>query len=75
MAQPATRPAFTPTPEEALALHGIQLGAHFARLQMEVFFTEFLDRLPPVELDGPVQRLTSNFINGVNNLPLRWAPA
>jgi cytochrome P450 len=51
------------------------LGAHFARLQMEIFFAEFLDRLPPVEVDGPVQRLTSNFINGVNHLPLRWPAA
>jgi cytochrome P450 len=49
------------------------LGAHFARLQMEVFFAEFLERLPQVELDGPVARLTSNFINGINHLPLRWA--
>ena len=49
------------------------LGAHFARLQMEIFFTEFLRRLPQVEVDGPVQRLTSNFINGINHLPLRWA--
>jgi cytochrome P450 len=49
------------------------LGAHFARLQMEIFFTELLRRLPPVELDGPVTRLTSNFINGINHLPLRWA--
>jgi len=51
------------------------LGAHFARLQMRVFFAEFLERLPPVALDGPVQRLTSNFINGVNHLPLRWSTA
>lgn len=47
------------------------LGAAFARLQMGVFFTEFL-RLPPVELDGPPRRLTSNFINGITSLPLRW---
>jgi cytochrome P450 len=42
---------------------------------MEVFFAELLERLPPVALDGPVQRLTSNFINGVNHLPLRWPTA
>jgi cytochrome P450 len=47
------------------------LGAAFARLQMRAFFTEFL-RLPEVRLDGPVRRLTSNFINGVVRLPLRW---
>jgi cytochrome P450 len=48
------------------------LGAAFARLQMRVFFTEFLTRLPPVELEGTPRRLTSNFINGVKSLPLRW---
>ena len=42
---------------------------------METFFSEVLGRLPPVALDGPVQRLTSNFINGVNHLPLRWTAA
>jgi len=51
------------------------LGAHFARLQMHALFTAFLARLPPVELDGAVQRLTSNFINGINQLPLRSGPA
>lgn len=48
------------------------LGAHFARLQMRVFFTELLTRLPAVELDGEPRRLTSNFINGLTRLPLRW---
>ncbi|MFC4944852.1 cytochrome P450 [Pseudonocardia sp. GCM10023141] len=47
------------------------MGAAFARLQMRAFFTEFL-ALPPVELDGESKRLTSNFINGVTRLPLRW---
>jgi cytochrome P450 len=49
------------------------LGAHFARLQLDAFFAELLRRLPRVELDGPVVRLTSNFINGINHLPLRWS--
>ena len=48
------------------------LGAHFARLQMREFFTAFLDLLPEVELDGAPRRLTSNFINGLTRLPLRW---
>ncbi|HJQ47312.1 MAG TPA: cytochrome P450 [Amycolatopsis sp.] len=48
------------------------LGAHFGRLQMRVFFTEFLRSLPPVRLDGEVRHLTSNFINGITHLPLRW---
>ena len=48
------------------------LGAQFARLQMREFFTAFLDLLPEVELDGAPRRLTSNFINGLTRLPLRW---
>jgi hypothetical protein len=39
---------------------------------MRAFFTAFLDVLPEVELDGPPRRLTSNFINGITSLPLRW---
>jgi len=50
------------------------LGAHFARLQLRIFFTEFLTRLPLVEPDGPPIHLTSNFINGITHLPLRWSP-
>ncbi|MDN5914764.1 MAG: cytochrome P450 [Pseudonocardia sp.] len=63
------------TPNEHLAFGQgphLCLGAHFARLQMRVFFTEFLTRLPAVELDGEPRRLTSNFINGLTRLPLRW---
>jgi len=39
---------------------------------MREFFTAFLDLLPEVELDGAPRRLTSNFINGLTRLPLRW---
>ena len=63
------------TPNEHLAFGQgphLCLGAHFARLQLRVFFTEFLSRLPAVELAGPPRRLTSNFINGLTRLPLRW---
>ncbi|UQS26801.1 cytochrome P450 [Amycolatopsis thermalba] len=48
------------------------LGAHFGRLQMRVFFREFVRMLPEVRVEGEVRRLTSNFINGVTHLPLRW---
>jgi cytochrome P450 len=48
------------------------LGAMFARMQLRAFFTEFLARLPQVEFDGEPRRLTSNFINGITRLPLRW---
>lgn len=49
------------------------LGAQFARLQLRIFFTEFLDRLPEVGQAAPARHLTSNFINGLTHLPLQWA--
>ncbi len=48
------------------------LGAAFARMQLRAFFREFLTRVPRAELDGTPTRLTSNFINGITHLPLRW---
>jgi cytochrome P450 len=48
------------------------LGAMFARMQLRAFFTEFLARLPQVELADEPRRLTSNFVNGITRLPLRW---
>ncbi|NKQ54067.1 cytochrome P450 [Amycolatopsis sp. K13G38] len=65
----------TRTPNDHLAFGQgphLCLGAHFGRLQMRVFFTEFLRMLPEVRLDGEVRHLTSNFINGITHLPLRW---
>ncbi|MFW5417607.1 cytochrome P450 [Nocardiopsis sp. CNT-189] len=50
------------------------MGAHFARMQMHAFFTELLRLAHRPEPDGPPTRLTSNFINGISHLPLRWRP-
>ncbi len=48
------------------------LGAAFARLQMQAFFGELL-AVGELRLDGEPRRLTSNFINGLTSLPVRWA--
>jgi cholest-4-en-3-one 26-monooxygenase len=50
------------------------LGAHLARLEIRMMFEELLRRLPDVELDGPVRRLRSNFINGLKEMPVRFTP-
>ncbi|QGK69346.1 cytochrome P450 [Allosaccharopolyspora coralli] len=49
------------------------LGAHFGRLQLRVFFRELARRIPQLDLDGSPTRLTSNFINGITHLPVRWS--
>lgn len=41
-------------------------------MQLRIFFTQVLDRLPEVRLAAPPTRLTSNFINGITHLPLTW---
>jgi cholest-4-en-3-one 26-monooxygenase len=49
------------------------LGANLARMEIRVMFDRLLDRLPDIRLDGDVQRLRSNFINGVKHLPVAFA--
>jgi len=48
------------------------LGANLARLEIRVMFTELLREMPELELSGPVERLRSNFINGIKHLPVSW---
>jgi len=50
------------------------LGANLARLEITVMFEELLRRLPDIELAGPVERLRSNFINGIKRMPVRFTP-
>jgi cytochrome P450 len=48
------------------------LGSHLAKLEIKVMFEELLDRIPRMELAGDVQRLRSNFINGIKHLPVAF---
>ncbi|MDA3630362.1 cytochrome P450 [Saccharopolyspora sp. WRP15-2] len=50
------------------------LGAHFARLQLRAFYREALWRMRDLQVTGPVQRLVSNFINGIKHLPMSFTP-
>ncbi|GHC55489.1 cytochrome P450 [Streptomyces flavofungini] len=49
------------------------LGAHFARLQLAVFYEEFLAAVPQPRPAGVPRRLVSHFINSLKSLPLRVA--
>lgn len=48
------------------------IGNLLARIEARVAFEELLRRLPGLELDGPVVRLQSNWLNGVKRMPLRF---
>ena len=50
------------------------LGNHLARMEIKIMFQEILRRLPDIRQAGPVQRLRSNFINGVKHLPVEFTP-
>ena len=47
------------------------LGAHLARLETKILFQELLPRLRSIEPAGPVERMRSNFVNGIKHLPVR----
>jgi cholest-4-en-3-one 26-monooxygenase len=68
--------ARTPNPHMAFGGGGPHfcLGSSLARLEIRCMFEELLRRLPDIELDGPVMRLRSNFINGIKHMPVRFTP-
>jgi cytochrome P450 len=47
------------------------LGAHLARLETRILFQELIPRLDTIELTGPVERIRSNFVNGIKRMPVR----
>jgi cholest-4-en-3-one 26-monooxygenase len=48
------------------------LGAHLARLEIRVMLEELTTRLPGLRLDGPVERLASNWTNGIKRMPVAF---
>jgi cholest-4-en-3-one 26-monooxygenase len=51
------------------------LGANLARMEIAVMYEHLLDRLPDIHQAGEVQRLQSQFINGVKHLPVAFTPS
>jgi cytochrome P450 len=50
------------------------IGAHLAKLETRIAFEELVPRVRHVELAGPVERLRSNFFNGIKRMPVRVEP-
>jgi cholest-4-en-3-one 26-monooxygenase len=46
------------------------LGANLARLELQILFKELLASTRSIELAGDVERLRSNFINGIKHMPV-----
>jgi cholest-4-en-3-one 26-monooxygenase len=66
-----------PNPHMAFGAGGPHfcLGANLARMEIRVMFEHLLDRMPEIRLDGEVQRLQSQFINGVKHIPVAFPPS
>jgi len=47
------------------------IGEHLARVEIRVLLAELLPRLASVKVNGPIERLRSNFISGIKHLPLK----
>jgi cholest-4-en-3-one 26-monooxygenase len=48
------------------------LGANLARAEIRAIMRQLVERLDEPELDGPVRRLRSDFVNGVKEMRVRW---
>ncbi|HZB39862.1 MAG TPA: cytochrome P450 [Ilumatobacter sp.] len=48
----------------------ICLGAQLARMEIKVLLEELLPRLAGAKFAGPIDRLRSNFINGIKHMPI-----
>ncbi len=66
------------TPNDHVAFGGggthFCLGAHIARVEVQVMLREILTRLPNIQQTAPAQWLSSNFISGPRHLPVKFSP-
>ena len=51
------------------------IGSHLARLELKVIFEEIVTRIRNPRLDGEVNWLRSNFINGIKRMPVQFEVA
>lgn len=65
--------ARSPNPQQSFGPGGVHFctGAHLAKLETRIAFEEIVPRLGRVELAGRVDRLRSNFFNGIKRMPIR----
>lgn len=49
------------------------LGANLSRMEIKYTIRELLRRYPHAELTAPVERMRSDFINGVKRMPVKFS--
>ncbi len=64
-----------PNPHLAFGGHGAHycIGANLARLEVEIMFNAIADKLPGIAPNGDHKRLRSAWINGIKELPVKYA--
>ncbi len=69
--------ARTPNDHQTFGGGGVHfcLGASLARAEIRATMRQLVERLPDIELAGPVDRLHSDFVNGIKRMPVRFTPA
>jgi cytochrome P450 len=50
------------------------LGAHLARLEIELFYRALIERVESMELAGAPEFAESSFVSGLKRLPIRFVP-
>lgn len=48
------------------------LGASLAKAEIRAVMRQIVERLPNIAIDGPVDRLTSDFVDGIKRMPVSW---
>jgi cholest-4-en-3-one 26-monooxygenase len=68
--------ARTPNDHVAFGGGGVHfcLGASLARSEISAITRQVVERMPDLELAGPVRRLRSDFVNGIKEMPVRFTP-
>ena len=64
-----------PNPHLAFGGHGAHycIGANLARLEVQIIFDVIADRMPDIAPTGEPRRLRHAWINGIKELPVRYA--